>query len=102
MNNHSVSFDDIKNKYYSLRIGETIPALSIKKIRKVSNPDDPYNLAGVDYKYHIIGDDEQILTVNSWVLWNKIAKLIKQEKTIHLTLTLHHSGHKEYDVSIVK
>ena len=34
----SICFEDLNNDYYNLRIGEEIPRLEIKEIKKITNP----------------------------------------------------------------
>lgn len=93
-----IDIDDLLPQYLSLKIGETIPSLEIKQIRKVTNHTRDNNLPGVDYKYFIESTDKKLLTVNSWVLWNAIAKVLKEAGSLEVTLFLEHSGREQYTI----
>ena len=93
-----IEIDDLLPEYHSLRIGESIPRLEIKQIRKVTNQTREDNLPGVDYKYFIESSENKVLTVNSWVLWNAIAKVLKEVGTIQATLFLEHTGREKYTI----
>ncbi|MEZ5357201.1 MAG: hypothetical protein R3F48_00130 [Candidatus Zixiibacteriota bacterium] len=97
----NVSIEDIGTGYYTLRIGEQIDCLQIKTIRKVTNSKKTDNLAGVDYKYIIESTEGKILVVNSWVLWKKIAAVLKEAGKISATLRLQHTGFEQYSVHII-
>ncbi|MFX1478237.1 MAG: hypothetical protein ACFFCI_08895 [Promethearchaeota archaeon] len=94
----SICFEDLNTDYYSLRIGEEIPRLEIKEIKKITNPQKQDNLPSVDYKYIIESVDNKILTVNSWVLWRAIKSALKKAGKIKATLELKHNGKDEYSV----
>ena len=55
----SVGLDDLQSDFLSLRVGEIIPRLEIKTIRKLTNPSKTDNLPGVDYKYLIENAKEE-------------------------------------------
>lgn len=93
-----IEIDDLLPEYLSLRIGESIPRLEIKQIRKVTNHSRDNNLPGVDYKYFIESTEGKLLTVNSWVLWNAIAKMLKKAGTIQTTLFLEHTAREKYSI----
>ena len=93
-----IKIDDLLPQYLSLKIGETIPRLEIKQIRKVINHTRDNNLPGVDYKYFIESKDKKLLTVNSWVLWNAIAKVLREAGTLEVTLFLEHSAREQYTI----
>lgn len=95
-----VEINDIKPDFLSLKIGETIPKLEIKLIRKISNASRDDNLSGVDYKYFIETNDNKVLTVNSWILWNSIAKILKEAGTIRTTLYLEHLDREKYIIRL--
>ena len=98
----SVGISNLYSEYLSLRIGEAIPRLEIKEIKKVTNPEHKDNLSGVDYLYLIISSEDKVLTVNSWALWRKIAEIARTAETTKVTIQLKHPGVGEYEVGIVK
>ena len=87
-----MNLDDLQTDFLSLRIGEEIPSLRIKQIRKIINQTKHDNLPGVDYKYIIETEDNKILTVNSWILWKQIASVLREAGKINVTLELKHNG----------
>jgi len=87
-----MNLDDLQTDFLSLRIGEEIPSLRIKQIRKIINQTKQDNLPGVDYKYIIETEDNKILTVNSWILWKQIASVLREAGKINVTLELKHNG----------
>lgn len=93
-----VTLEDIQTEYLSLRVGEEISRLKIKNIKKIKNKNDDSNLSGTDYKYQITSTENKILTVNSWVLWNKIKQAIKDARKIEITLNIKHTGFNEYTI----
>lgn len=97
---HSVDLgiEDLGNDFLTLRIGEEIPKLDIRKIRKITNSSKADNFPGVDYKYIIESKDERLLLVNTWSLWKKIAAALREAETIHTTLELKHLGVDDYQV----
>jgi hypothetical protein len=97
----AIGFDDLNTNFLSLRIGEEIPRLEIKEIRKINNPQKQDNLPGVDYKYIIESTDNKVLTVNSWVLWRAIRAALQNAGKIKATLQLKHNGVEEYSVQAV-
>jgi len=96
-----VDIDSLDSKFLSLRIGESIPRLEIKEIRKVSSRDRADNLSGVDYKYIIETTEKKLLTVNAWALWNKIATALRQAGRTNVVLELKHPATGEYTVRLV-
>lgn len=96
-----VDFENLHSEFLNLRIGEEIPRLAIKEIRKVINKSKNDNLSGVDYKYFIESIDGKILTVNSWALWNKIRSALQEAGKIKAVLELKHSGVEEYSVKAI-
>ncbi len=96
-----LGFEDLQVDFLSLRIGEEIPRLEIREIRKITNSRKPDNLPGVNYKYVIESTDGKLLTVNSWVLWNRIAAVLREAGTIEATLELKHHGREDYEINIV-
>ena len=97
----NVEINDLYPDFYSLRIGEEIPRLEIKQIRKITNSENTNNLAGVDFKYYIYSTENKILSVNSWVLWNAIVKALKTTDSIKQTLSLKHLDQKQYEVKVI-
>lgn len=95
-----IGIGDLGSDFLTLRIGEIIPRLEIAEIRKVSGNSIQDNLAGVSYRYLIKTKQDKFLTVNSWVLWNQIAAVLKEVGRTDVTLKLKHTGHGEYDVSL--
>ena len=96
-----LSIEDINAGYFTLRIGEEIPCLEIKAIRKITNSEKTDNLAGTNYKYIIESIDGKILVVNSWVLWKNIAAAIKDAGKINVSIRLQHTGFEKYSVNIL-
>ena len=96
-----VTVDDLQPKYLSLRIGEEIPLLKVQPVKKLTNPGRDDNLAGVNYKYMILADDDSILTVNSWTLWSQIASALKEAGKINVALELKHPSFNEYLVRVI-
>ena len=92
---------DHLDEFLSLRVGERISKLQILKIRKVVNSTKQDNLSNVDYKYLIETKDKKILMVNSWVLWKKIADVLKQAGRIDVDLELVHSGVGLYQIRVI-
>ncbi len=45
-----IRIEDLQTEFLSLKVGEEIPELQIKRIRKIINPSKQDNLPGVDYK----------------------------------------------------
>lgn len=96
-----IGIDDLGSDFLTLRIGEIIPRLEIAEIRKVTSKSTQDNLPGVNYRYLIKSKQNRFLTVNSWVLWNQIAALLKEAGRTDVTLELKHIGHGEYDVNLI-
>lgn len=97
----NIELNDLYPDFYSLRIGEEIERLEIKKIRKITNPESEYNLSGVDYKYQIESTENKVLSVNSWVLWNAIVKALKTADSVKQTLSIKHLAQKQYEVKVI-
>lgn len=96
-----VLIDDLATEFLSLRVGEIIPRLKIKEIRKVINKGSQNNLSGVDYRYIIESTDGKLLTVNSWILWKQIARVLREANQIQVTLELRHPAVEHYSVKRV-
>ena len=96
-----LSFEELQTDFLSLRVGEKIPRLEIKRIRKVVNASKQDNLSGVDFKYIIETMDNKVLTVNTWILWKKITRALREAGKIEAVLELSHIGHEEYFVRVV-
>lgn len=96
-----VDIEDIQTEFLSLRIGEEIPSLEIKQIRKIINEAKEDNLPGVNYKYIIETTNKKILTVNSWILWKNISSALKKAGKIKATLKLRHNGIEDYSVQVI-
>lgn len=96
-----LGIEDLNSEFLSLRIGEEIPRLEIECIRKLTNSSRGDNLPGTDYKYLIETRDGKVLTVNSWVLWKKIASVLKDAGTIEATLQLKHLGREDYIIKLL-
>lgn len=97
----NVGLEDLQSEFVNLRIGEEIPRLQISRIRRVINETKQDNLPGVDYKYIIETKDKKVLKVNSWILWKKIAAVLREAGKIDVDLELRHTGMEEYSVRIV-
>jgi hypothetical protein len=97
----TIGIEDLNSGFLSLRIGEEIPKLEIKSIRKLTNSGRADSLPGTDYKYLIETRDGKVLTVNSWVLWKKLAGVLKEAGTIEATLQLKHLGREDYSITLL-
>jgi len=97
----TIGLEDLNSDFLTLRIGEEIPRLQIRRIRKVTNTTKPDNLPGVDYKYIIETKDNKILTVNSWVLWKAIAAALREAGRMDATLYLKHNNKEDYTVKLI-
>ena len=97
----TISMDDLQTDFLSLRVGEEIPQLQISEIRKVINSTKQDNLSGVDYKFIIETKNKKILTVNSWILWKKIAAALQQAGRIQADLEVKHTGFEDYSVRVI-
>lgn len=97
-----VGIEDLQTEFLNLRIGEQIPRLQISQIRKVINETKQDNLPGVNYKYIIETKDKKVLKVNSWILWKKIAAVLREAGKIEVDLELKHTGIEEYSVRVVE
>lgn len=100
-NSKNIDIQDLKTQFLSLRIGEEIPRLEIKQIRKITDPTSDNNLSGVDYKYLIEAADGKILTINTWSFWKKISAILQKAGKIQVTLELKHPDVDDYRVRIV-
>jgi len=96
-----VDIEDLQTEFLNLRIGEEIPRLEIKEIRKIINKSKQDNLSGVDYKYIIETKDRKILKVNSWILWTKIRAALQKAGRIDADLELKHIGIEEYSIRVI-
>jgi len=96
-----VGIEDLQTEFLSLRVGEEIPRLEIKEIRKITNKTKQDNLPGVDYKYIIETKDRKVLKVTSWILWKKIAAALREAGKTEADLELKHTGIEEYSVRVI-
>jgi hypothetical protein len=96
-----LAIEDLKDEFFSLRVGEEIPRLQILRIRKVINSRKQDNLYGVDYKYLIETKDKKLLRVDSWALWKKIAAALRKAGKIEVDLELKHHAVEEYEVRVI-
>jgi hypothetical protein len=94
----SVSDLNLNNQYYTLRIGESIPALKVAKLKRIKNKDKSDNLPGADYKYLLESEEGKALMINSWTLWRSVSAALRKAGTIQATLELSHSGIDDYHV----
>ena len=101
LNSEILQIDDLRSQFLSLRVGESIPRLEIRQIRKLTNSSRPDNLSSVDYKYIIETSDKKILTVNTWSLWRKISAVLQEAGKIQVTLELKHPGADDYRVRLL-
>ena len=97
-----IGLEDLQTEFLNLRVGEEIPCLEIKEIRKVINKTKQDNLPGVDYKYIIETKDNKILKVNSWILWKSISAAIREAGTMKVCLELKHLGFEEYSIRAIQ
>lgn len=97
----TIDMSEFQVNYLSLRVGETIPQLTVKAIKKVTNPKSPNNLPGVDYKYLIVSTEDEVLTVNSWVFWNSLKRVIQEHKALPRILALKHPSERRYEISVI-
>ena len=93
-----VDISDLQSNFLSLRIGEEIPMLDIKEIKKITNPSKEDNLPGTDFKYLIETRDNKILMVNSWILWKSISQVLREVGRIQTRLYLKHTDREKYTV----
>ena len=96
-----LTIDDFKNDFLNLRVGEEIPRLQISRIRKVVNRTKNDNLSSVDYKYIIETQDKKLLKVNAWVLWRKIAAVLREAGKVEVDLEIKHPAVEEYHVRVI-
>mgnify|MGYP001500497855 CR=1 FL=1 len=96
-----IDIEDLETDFMTLRIGEEIPRLKIKQIRKMINKSKQDNLPGVDYKFIIETRDKKLLMVNSWVLWKKISAVLRKAGKIDVDLELRHSGLEDYTIKVL-
>ena len=98
--------DGAGNKYIDFKIGQTVEMVT-KKLEKVE--DDKYclsnsqNADGKSYKIEITDQDDQILSITAWDLWNKIRFAFKDLNALApVTLRLIHQSHSAYEVDYMK
>lgn len=96
-----VELNELISEFLTLRIGEEISNLAIRRIRKITNPNKEDNFPGVDYKYLIETKDNKLLMVNTWSLWKKIATALREAGAIRVTLNLRHLGVDDYQVRVI-
>lgn len=97
----ALNLEDLNSDFLSLRIGEEIQKLEIGRIRKITNPAKQDNLPGVDFKYLFETKDGKLLKVNSWILWNAIAKALREAGKIQATLYLCHNDFEDYTIKVL-
>lgn len=97
-----LGIDDLQTDFLSLRVGEEIPQMQIKEIRKVINSNRDDNLSGVDYKFIIETTDSKVLRITSWILWKKIAAAIQEAGSLSITLMIKHPAVGEYSVEVIQ
>jgi len=97
-----IGLKDLETHFLSLRVGESIPRLRIKAIKRITNPKADDNFTGADHKYLILTKDNKALRVNIWVLWHKITRALRQTGKIEVDLELQHTGEREYSVRVLQ
>lgn len=102
IHSEKINLSEIQTRYLTLRIGEEIPQLKVKEIKKLTNPDSSNNLPGVDYKFLIVSDSDEVLTVNSWVSWNALKRVMQEHKKVPKVLSLKHPAENIYIISVVE
>ena len=98
----TIDMTEFETTYLNLRIGEEIPHLKVKEIKKLTNPESPNNLPGVDYKFLVVSQDDEVLSVNSWVFWNALKKVIQAHKQVPKILSLKHPAQSVYEIEVVE
>lgn len=98
----TIELEDLETQFLNLRMGEVIPRLSIKEIKKITNSKAEDNFAGADFKYLILSRDDKALKVNTWVLWRKIRRALRLAGRIQVDLELKHTGEREYSVRVLQ
>ena len=94
-----LTLDDLDSgNYLSLGIGE-YQEIEIKKITKIVGYDKKFCLSGTDYKLEIETTDGQLLSVNSWALWNELKAALKKAGKIEgCKVRIEHPKEGEYKV----
>lgn len=100
-NSETIGMEDLVSDFLTLRIGEEISRLEIKRIKKITNNAKQDNLPGVDYKYLIETTNGKILKVNSWILWNTISATLREASKINATLYLRHNDVEDYTIRVI-
>ena len=100
-NSETIGMEDLVSDFLTLRIGEEIPRLDIKRIKKITNETKQDNLPGVDYKYLIETREGKVLKVNSWVLWKNISAKLREAGRINATLYLRHNDVEDYTINVI-
>lgn len=96
-----LGMEDLVSDFLTLRIGEEISRLEIKRIKKVTNNRKQDNLPGVDYKYLIETTDGKLLKINSWILWKTISATLREAGKINTTLYLRHNDVEDYTIKVI-
>ena len=98
--------DGAGKTYIDFKVGQTVELIT-KKLEKVE--DDKYclsnsqNADGKAYKVEITDQDDQILSITAWDLWNKIRFAFKDLNALApVTLKLMHPAHSSYEVDYLK
>ena len=96
-----VTLDDIRPpQYLSLKIGESVD-IHIKEVLKESASED-FALHGQDYRYKIIAETGEVLSVGAWKLWNALQKVFNEKNQIEgLKLHISHLEKGVYNVEVI-
>lgn len=100
-NSETIGMGDLVSDFLTLRIGEEISRLDIKRIKKITNETKQDNLPGVDYKYLIETREGKLLKVNSWILWKSISAKLREVGRINATLYLRHNDVEDYTINVI-
>ena len=98
----TLSVEDLKSKnYISMKVGDSAEFV-IDRIEKVPASED-FALSKADYRYEITTSEGKVLSVSSWKLWGAIREALKdQEQLEGSKISVIHTGHGEYSVSVVQ
>ena len=100
-NSETIGMGDLVSDFLTLRIGEEISRLDIKRIKKITNETKQDNLPGVDYKYLIETREGKLLKVNSWILWKSISAKLREAGRINVALYLRHNDVEDYTINVI-
>jgi len=98
-----LTLDDLdSSNYLSLGIGE-YQEITIKRITKIVGYDKKFCLSGTDYKLEIETTDGQLLSVNSWALWNELKAALKKAGKIEgCKVKIMHPSEGVYKVVVIE